>query len=114
MLLLLPLLLPLRRLSLKRLLPRRLLALPPYSPDFNPDEAIWDWMREEAMANLCFGTAARVREPLDRFLAGLTARATEVKQRCRRELQAQADALIAAANQLFVQTQHVDFTLDSV
>lgn len=92
----------------------RLVALPPYSPDFNPDEAIWDWIREEVTANICFGTAAKVREHLDRFFAGLAARATEVKQRCRRELQAQADALIAAASQLFVQTQHVDFTLDSV
>ena len=89
----------------------RLVALPPYSPDFNPDEAIWDWIREEVTANICFGTAAKVREHLDRFFAGLATRATEVKQRCRRELQAQADALIAAAGQLFVQTQHVDFTL---
>jgi transposase len=25
----------------------RLVALPGYSPDFNPDEAIWDWVRED-------------------------------------------------------------------
>lgn len=92
----------------------RLVALPPYSPDFNPDEAIWDWIREEATANTCFGTAAKVRERIDRFFAELTARATEVKQRCRRALQVQADALIAAAGHLLVHTQHVDFTLDSV
>jgi transposase len=92
----------------------RLVALPPYSPDFNPDEAIWDWIRGEVTANICFGTVAKVREHLDRFFAGLAARATEVMQRCRRELQAQADELVAAASQLFVQTQHVDFTLDSV
>jgi putative transposase len=91
-----------------------LVALPAYSPDFNPDEAIWDWIREEVTANICFGTAAKVREHLDHFFAGLTARASEVRQRCRRELQAQAEALIAAASQLFVQTQHVDLTLDSV
>lgn len=40
----------------------RLVALPGYSPDFNPDEAIWDRIREEVTAGTCFGTAAKVRE----------------------------------------------------
>jgi transposase len=75
----------------------RLVALPTYSPDFNPDEAIWDWVREEVTANTCFGTAAKVREKVDTFFTGLAKRTTEVKQRCRRELQAQADALVAQA-----------------
>ncbi len=92
----------------------RLVALPGYSPDFNPDEAIWDWIREEVTANTCFGTAAKVREKVDAFFAGLAERTTEVKQRCRRDLQAQADALVEAASQLFAQTMHVDFTLESV
>ncbi len=92
----------------------RLLALPAYSPDFNPDEAIWDWARAEVTANTCFGTAAKVREYLDRFFASLVERAAEVRQRCRRELQAQADALVAAADTIFAQTNHVLFTLDSV
>jgi transposase len=92
----------------------RLVALPGYSPDFNADEAIWDWVREEVTANTCFGTAARVREKVDAFFAGLAERTTEVPQRCRRDLQAQADALVEAANQLFAQDQHVDFTLRSV
>jgi transposase len=73
----------------------RLVALPGYSPDFNSDEAIWDWVREEVTANTCFGTAAKVHEKVDAFFAGLAERTTEVKQRCRRDLQAQADALIA-------------------
>ena len=92
----------------------RLVALPGYSPDFNPDEAIWDWIREDVTANTCFGTAARVREKVETFFAGLVERAAEVQQRCRRDLQAQADALVEAASQLFAQTQHVDFTLESV
>lgn len=92
----------------------RLVALPAYSPDFNADEAIWDWAREEVTANICFGTAARVREKLDPFLAGLAKRTAEVQQRCRTTLQAQADALMVSANQLFAQTIHVDFTLVSV
>ena len=85
-----------------------------YSPDFNADEAIWDWVREEVTANTCFGIAAKVREKVDAFFAGLTARTDEVQQRCRTELQAQADALVATAHQLFAQTQHVDLTLRSV
>jgi transposase len=89
----------------------RLVALPAYSPDFNPDEAIWDWAREEVTANTCFGTAAKVQEKLDGFFAGLTTRAAEAQQRCRTILQAQADALMATANQLADQTHHVDFTL---
>ena len=92
----------------------RLVALPGYSPDFNPDEAIWDWIREEVTANTCFGTAAKVREQVDAFFAGLAERAAEVRQRCRRELQAQADAIVEASKQLAVQTQHVDPTLESV
>jgi len=92
----------------------RLVALPGYSPDFNPDEAIWDWIREEVAVNTCFATAARVREKIDAFFAGLAEHAAEVKRRCRRNLQAQADALVEAANQLFAQTEHVDLTLESV
>ena len=89
----------------------RLVPLPAYSPNFNPDEAIWDWAREEVTANICFGTAAKVREQMDPFFAGLAERTTEVKQRCRKELQAKADALVVVASQLFVQTQYVDLTL---
>ena len=35
----------------------RLVALPAYSPDFNADEAVWDWAREEVTANECLGPA---------------------------------------------------------
>ena len=33
----------------------RLVNLPGYSPDFNADEAVWGWAREEATGNLCLG-----------------------------------------------------------
>lgn len=92
----------------------RLVALPAYSPDFNPDEAIWEWVREEVTANTCFGTAAKVREKVDAFFVGLTKRAAEVVQRCRRELQALADQLLLAASQTSAEINHVDFTLRSV
>jgi len=92
----------------------RLVALPAYSPDFNSDEAIWDWAREEVTANTCFGTAAKVQEKMDAFFVGLTERTAEAQRRCRTILQAQADALMATANQLLGQTDHVDLTLVSV
>jgi transposase len=92
----------------------RLVALPGYSPDFNPDEAIWAWIREDVTADICFGTAAKVREKVDAFFAGLAERKPEVKQRCRRDLQALADALVETAKRLSVVAQHVDLTLPSV
>ena len=91
----------------------RLVALPAYSPDFNPDEAIWGWARAEVTANTCFGTTAKVREKLDGFFAALTERAPQVQQRCRTVLQAQAD-LLATASQRLGPSKHVDFTLVSV
>ena len=45
----------------------RLVNLPGYSPDFNADEVIWDWAREEVTANLCLGTKAAVQEKLGHF-----------------------------------------------
>jgi transposase len=75
----------------------RLVRLPVYSPDFNADEHIWAWVREEVTANTCFGTAAKVRAAaVDPFFAGLAARPDEVKQRCRTALQSRVDALTAA------------------
>jgi transposase len=73
----------------------RLVRLPAYSPDFNADEHIWGWIREEVTANTCFGTAATVRAHVDPFLAGLATRTDEVKQRCRTVLQTKADAVDA-------------------
>ena len=46
----------------------RLVRLPAYSPDFNPDEAIWAWVREEVTANTCFGTKAAVQEKMAHVL----------------------------------------------
>jgi len=73
----------------------RLRRLPAYSPDFNADEHMWAWARQEITANTCFGTAAAVRAHVDPFFAGLATRRAEVIQRCRTELQSRADALDA-------------------
>ena len=50
--------------------------LPGYSPDFNADEAIWGWAREEATGNLCLSSRAAVQERVGKFLAGLSSRKT--------------------------------------
>jgi len=88
-----------------------LVALPTYSPDFNGDEAIWDWAREDVTANTCLGTKAKVQEKLAEFFDGLVERTEEVKLRCRTELQARADALMMTVAQSSPQTGHVDSTL---
>ena len=72
----------------------RLVALPAYSPDFNADEAVWDWAREEVTAHECLGTKAQVHEKMNAFFDGLTHRKDEVRHRCRTLLQARADALM--------------------
>ena len=72
----------------------KLVNLPGYSPDFNADEAIWGWVREEATGNLCLGTKAAVRERVGDFLAGLARRKEEVRRRCRTVLQSKAEGLL--------------------
>ena len=89
----------------------RLVNLPGYSPDFNADEAIWDWAREEVTANLCLGTKAAVQEKLGNFFAQLPYRTEEVKHRCRTALQARAEAHPGTAPAGSYQTIHVDPTL---
>ena len=68
-------------------------ALPGYSPDFNADEAVWGWAREEATGNLCPGTKALVQERVGNFLSRLASRRGEVKRRCRTVLQSRAERL---------------------
>ena len=91
-----------------------LVNLPSYSPDFNADEAIWGWVRQEATANLCLGTRAAVREKVGDFFINLAGRREEVKRRCRTALQTRAEAMIGRAPADFTGRANVDFTLASV
>ncbi len=77
----------------------RLVRLPAYSPDFNPDEAIWAWAREEVTANTCLGSKAAVQERMQHFFAGLSTRTAEVRSRCRRALQTLAEAVSQESHQ---------------
>ena len=92
----------------------RLVNLPSYRPDFNPDEAIWGWAREETTANLCLGTSAAVREKVGGFFTDLTHRREEVKRRCRTVLQAKADELIGGTQANSLRSANVVLTLASV
>ena len=89
----------------------RLVRLPAYSPDFNPDEAIRGWIREEVTANTCFGTKAKVQQHVGQFFRGIARRTDEVKRRCRRALQAQADELAPIIDAILHQPDHVDPTV---
>jgi len=89
----------------------RLVRLPAYSPDFNPDEAIWGWIREEVTANTCFGTRAKVQQHVGQFFRDVTHRTDEVKRRCRRTLQEQADTLAPIIADILHQPDHVDPTV---
>jgi len=89
----------------------RLVALPAYSPDFNPDEAIWDWVREEVTANECLGTKEKVQEKVNGFFNKLAHRGDEVRRRCRRALQVRAEAIKLATDSPISQPGYVDSTL---
>ncbi len=84
------------------------LRLPAYSPDFNADEAIWAWAREEVTANTCLGSKDQVQEKMSQFFDGLKARTAEVQSRCRSKLQALAEAVTTAAPELTQEVPHVD------
>ena len=89
----------------------RLVKLPAYSPDYNADEPIWAWAREEVTRNTCLGSKAKVREKVGAFFEGLAKRTDEVKSRCRTALQAQGDAPSQATPQLPSQPDHAVPTL---
>lgn len=92
----------------------QLVRLPAYSPDYNADEHIWGWVREEVTANTCFGTAAKVREAVGAFFAGLADRAAEVQRRCRTKLQAEVELLLEEASQIVSRAAHVVPVRESV
>ncbi|HSH78378.1 MAG TPA: transposase [Herpetosiphonaceae bacterium] len=88
--------------------------LPAYSPDFNADEAIWAWVREDVTANTCLGTTSAVQEMVAHFFDGLKSRPEEGKTRCRTKLQKLAEALPAAAAEAPAGAGHVVLTCASV
>ena len=43
--------------------------LPGYSPDLNPIERLWDWMREEVTRGFCHGSVAQLIDACQAFIA---------------------------------------------
>ena len=50
-----------------------LVNLPGYSPDLNPIERLWDWMREEVTRGHCHASLAALRGACQQFIAGINA-----------------------------------------
>ena len=44
-------------------------TLPPYSPELNPIEQLWQWMRDHCLNNRFFASLAELEEALTEFLA---------------------------------------------
>ena len=74
-------------------------VLPGYSPDFNADESVWGWARQEATGNQRLRTKAAVQERVSGFLDGLASRKDEVKRRRPTLLQSKAEGLTRELSQ---------------
>ena len=88
-----------------------LVNLPGYSPDFNADEAVWGWVRQEVTGDLCLGTKALMRERVGDSLASLAIRKAEVRRSCRTVLQSRAAGLARASQSDSGHTPNVHPTL---
>lgn len=60
----------------------RLHRLPPYAPELNPQEHLWDELREKEFPNRVFGDMAGVQRQLDAGLARLAADRARIKSIC--------------------------------
>jgi transposase len=58
-----------------------LLPLPGYSPDLNPIEGLWKWMREEVTQNHCYATMRELFDACQAFIQRINADANQVIQR---------------------------------
>lgn len=58
-----------------------LLPLPGYSPDLNPIEGLWKWMREEVTQNHCYATMRELFDACQAFIQRINADALQVIQR---------------------------------
>lgn len=52
----------------------RLMSLPGYAPELNPQEGIWNWLKRVALANVCCDSLAEVRYELRLAFAKLRRR----------------------------------------
>ncbi|MDG5755679.1 IS630 family transposase [Ectobacillus antri] len=55
--------------------------LPPYSPDLNPIERLWKWLKEQVIANKFHPTKSSIEEAVTSFLTEVSATPAAVLQR---------------------------------
>jgi hypothetical protein len=58
-----------------------LVYLPGYSPDLNPIERLWNWMREEVTRGYCHGSLDELRQACQAFLARINQDPTGIVDR---------------------------------
>ena len=61
--------------------------LPGYSPDFNPIERLWRWMKTEYIHNQCWASKKSLKKYLQRILQNLSHQTEEVKSVMRQEME---------------------------
>jgi len=65
----------------------RLAFLPSYSPDFNPIERLWRWLKSEYVHNRCWASQAALKADLQQMLLELPKRSDDIKGLMRQELE---------------------------
>jgi putative transposase len=49
-----------------------LMFLPPYSPNLNPIEGLWKWMKEKVIYNVFYKTVPEIRNSVNEFLDNIS------------------------------------------
>ena len=62
-----------------------IIKLPPYSPELNPIEQVWQWMRQDELANKCFKGYDDIVEQCSRAWNNFRADKLRVKKLCTRD-----------------------------
>lgn len=60
----------------------QLLFLPPYSPELNPMEWFWKFLRKQVSHNMFFDTFKNFQRALIKFIRKFTLSSLEIKRRC--------------------------------
>ncbi|WP_333473932.1 IS630 family transposase [Shewanella nanhaiensis] len=61
-----------------------MLKLPPYSPELNPIEQVWDWMRQHHLVNRCFSNYEDIVEQCSQAWNSFISDISTVKTLCNR------------------------------
>lgn len=62
-----------------------ILKLPPYSPELNPIEQVWQWMRQNELANRCFKNYDDIVEQVSRAWNSFRGDVHRIKTMCSRD-----------------------------